>query len=156
MEKNRSTWSTLLAVVLAMVVMAGLAVTAFAVTDGGAGNNSIPVVEDVAELTAVLNGTTQPDSNINYDVDGNGIVENADLVVLQYLKGEGEPLADPGDLLDLLTQESKDDLQSLIVKGDSTRAVALQGGQSVTLTFAEALNISNKQSLQLDVLWTSE
>ena len=152
MSKNRSTWSTLLAIVLAMVVMAGLAVTAFAVTDGGAGNESIPVVDNVDELTAVLAGTKQPSADINYDVDGNGIVENADLVVLKYKKGEGEPLADAGDLLAQLTVESKGSLQSLVVKGDSTRALALNGGQSITLTFADPVSLSGKQNLRIDTL----
>ena len=146
-NSKRSIWSALLAVVLAMIVMAGLAVTSFAVTDGGAGNDSIPVVDSVDELTAVLDGTKTPDANVNYDVDGNGIVEWDDLACLNGT------LADAGDLLDLLTSESKNSLQSLIVKGDSTRALALNGGQSVTLTFAESVDISENQKLLVDTLW---
>ena len=49
MKKNRSTWSVLLSFVLAMVVMAGLAVTAFAETE-----------TDPDALEAVLNGTQKP------------------------------------------------------------------------------------------------
>lgn len=150
MGKNgKSTWSVSLSLVLAMVVMAGLAVTAFAVTDGGAGDTSATTVSDPAALEAVLNGTRAPEASVNYDVDGNGIVEWDDLAAVNGT------LADSDDLLDQLTGESKKKLQSLVVKGDSTRALALNGGQSIVLTLANPINISANEKLVLDTLRTA-
>ena len=142
MSKNRSTWSALLAVVLAMVVMAGMAVTSFAVTDGEYVGNEHPDAT-IQQLAAALESGVL-ESGINYDVDRNGIVENDDL---KYLNGE---LVDAGDLLDQLTEESKAGLQSLIVKGDSTRALAMTGTQSITLDFAAPVDLGSAEKLLID------
>ncbi len=147
MKKNRSIWASLLSIVLAMVVMAGLAVAAFAVTDGEYAGNEHPNAT-VAQLEAALE-TGVLESGINYDVDGNGIIETDDL---KYLKGE---LADAGDLLDQLAEESKAALQTKVVCGDSVRALAVTGNQSVTLTFASPVNLSKNQNLVIDALWSA-
>ena len=166
MEKNRSTWASLLSLVLAMVVMAGLAVTAFAVTDGGAGNESAPVVDSVDELTAVLNGTQLPTDGVNYDVDGNGIVEWDDLTVL---KGEALPDLLPNGGNDWLSaiDEGMEDyaaFQTAIVRGDSTKAIyltpateafsGLQGYAMLSYS-AAPIDFTEMSSLTFDTLWVN-
>lgn len=166
MEKNRSTWASLLSLVLAMVVMAGLAVTAFAVTDGGAGNESAPVVDSVDELTAVLNGTQLPTDGVNYDVDGNGIVEWDDLTVL---KGEALPDLLPNGGNDWLSaiDEGMEDyaaFQTAIVRGDSTKAIyltpateAISGlqGYAMLSYSAAPIDFTEMSSLTFDTLWVN-
>ena len=163
MEKNRSTWASLLSLVLAMVVMAGLAVTAFAVTDGGAGNESAPVVDSVDELTAVLNGTQLPTDGVNYDVDGNGIVEWDDLTVL---KGEALPDLLPNGKTDMISLPldpavTPDDelaaLQRLYVRGDSTVAIKYDSAnRNELLDWLDPVDFSGSAALTFDMFWPNE
>ena len=147
MSKNRSAWSVLLAVVLAMVVMAGLAVTAFAET-----------VTDPAELEKVLDGTQAPAEGVNYDADGNGIVEWDDLA---YLNGtQVDLLPDGGE--DLLSLPLDPDytlnavFQHLIVKGDSTTALHHNSASRVELAYPEdaTLDLSGYACLKFDLFCT--
>ena len=160
MSKNRSAWSVLLAVVLAMVVMAGLAVTAFAET-----------VTDPAELEKVLNGTQAPAEGVNYDADGNGIVEWDDLA---YLNGTQVDLLPDGVTNDWLGAFYVDAdmglpaeyyvalFKSSIARGDSTKALHLNASTEevsglpgyALLVYAEPLDLSGKGAICLDTLFT--
>ena len=150
MKKNRSTWSVLLSFVLAMVVMAGLAVTAFAETE-----------TDPDALEAVLNGTQKPTDGVNYDVDGNGIIEWDDLAAL---KGEQVDLLPNGetDLISLPLDpdyaEDADALQSLYVRGDSTIAIKYaKSDRNETLDWADPyVDFSNSAALVFDLFWPEE
>ena len=163
MKKNQSTWPVLLSFVLALVVMAGLAVTSFAVTDGGAGNESAPVVDSVDELTAVLNGTQDPETGVNYDVDGNGIVEWDDLAVL---KGETLPDLLPNGKIDMISLPldpavTLDDelaaLQRLYVRGDSTVAIKYDSAnRNELLDWLDPVDFSGSAALTFDMFWPNE
>lgn len=113
----------------------------------------------IDELEAVLRGESEINPEIgpeSYDIDKNGIVENDDLVVLKYLQGEGEPLADllpSGEEEDMLSTLELSVLQTALVRGDSTRALILNNEvQSVTFTFSEAMDLSQRVYLWVDTL----
>lgn len=150
MKKNRSTWSTLLAVVLAMVVMAGLAVTSLAVTDGEYAGNEHPNAT-VEQLTAALESSTvDPNINVNYDIDGNGIVEWDDLAVL---KGEALPDLLPNGEEDMLIPvDGVSAMQSLVVRGDSAYALALSADTDY-IELDVMGDFSNYAGLTVDTLW---
>lgn len=161
MEKNRSAWSAILTVVLAMVVMAGLAVTAFAVTDGSYAGNGNPNAT-VEQLEAALE-SGMLEAGINYDIDGNGIIERDDLTVLKgeelpdlLPNGEKDMISLPLD--DFYTEDAElNALQSLYVRGDSTAAIKFDtNGRIELLDWAEPQDFSSSAFLIFDAFWPGE
>ena len=152
MKKNRSVWSVLLSVMLAMVVMAGLAVISFAETE-----------TDLAALEAVLNGTQKPAEGVDYDVDGNGIVEWADLDALNgtledlLANGKTDMISLPLDV-EYTEPEELLALQSLFVRGDSAVAIKYdRADQNQLLDWAEPyLDFSSSSALTFDTFWPGE
>ena len=142
MRKTRSTWASLLSIVLAMVVMAGLAITSFATADG-----RLPTEK---ELTDLLEGTENAIDGVDYDVDSNGIVEWDDLACL---RGEQKDLMPNGDadIFSLLKEESKAHMQSAIVLGDSTKAAST----NAVLEFKDAFDLTGYANLKFSIFWRS-
>jgi len=153
MSKNRSTWAALLSIVLAMVVMAGMAVTSFAETESLTPSGTL--VEDPAALEAVLNGGELAEG-VNYDADGNGIVEWADL---DALNGTQVDLLPDGteDMLSLPLYEEytilpgTTALQQMIVRGDSTTALRYDSNQGVELTLVDPVDFSGHVYFKFDM-----
>lgn len=172
MSKTRSTWSVLLAVVLAMVVMAGMAITSFAETDVNEASSGT-LVTDREELVDVLNGDVDPDPSVNYDVDGNGIVEMADL---DAFDGTQEDLL-PNGGKDAFSESNPDSTatktSAAIVRGDSSVSIVLDSTEDTwTAGYAwiewgrydeetgdpipsSLLDVSGWKELTFDTLWTN-
>ena len=156
MSKNRSAWSTLLAVVLAMVVMAGLAVTSFAETD-----SELTLVTDRENLVAVLNGEAAPTKGVNYDVDGNGIVEMDDLNAFDGTQEDLLPNGQNDWLADADTSMAV--FGTAIVRGDSTKAMELTAKTTAVnymtnygmFTYTTPQDLSAWKELTFDTFWTN-
>ena len=155
--------SLALSLLLTVAVLFSLSLPVWADTEvpGDLNGDTLVNSEDITILEAVLNGSQNAAGGVNYDISGNKMVDSKDLIVLKHLVDPSQPaLADKlsdgetDDVLCLVTSVEGGALQSAVVRGDSTKALELNGS-TLTVRFNEVQNWSNVSALTMDTLWLS-
>ena len=151
MKSNWKLLSLLLAFVLTVTVLVCLPVT----VQAAQGAATQPTVED---LEAVLVGTQAPAAGVNYDVNGDNIIDKLDLAALKGESVDKLPDSDTDDLLKdtSLAEGSGGALQSSVARGESTIALELDAdapGYQAKVLFKSAKDWRNLAELEMDTLW---
>ena len=155
--------SLALSLLLTVAVLFSLSLPVWADTEvpGDLNGDTLVNSEDITILEAVLNGSQNAAAGVNYDISGNKMVDSKDLIVLKHLVDPSQPAlvdklsgGETDDILCLVTSVEGGALQSAVVRGDSTKALELNGS-TLTVRFNEVQNWSNVSALTMDTLWLS-
>lgn len=123
--------------------------------------------DDVDLLSAVLEGTQSVNESEKekYDVSGNKILDSEDLIVLKHMLNPDNPALEDKledgmteDFLSLVASAEGGTLQGAVVRGESNRALVVDGtpsasGATALVTFNAAQDWSAAEFLQTDALW---
>lgn len=161
---SAKTLSLAISLLLAISVLFSLSLPVWAETEtvpGDLNGDTLVNAEDIAILEAVLDGSQADAADGKYDISGNKMVDSKDLIVLKNLADPSAPaLADKladgitDDALTLVASVEGGVLQSAVVRGNSTKALELNGN-TLTVRFAKVQNWSSKGILEMDTLWVS-
>ena len=161
---SAKTLSLAISLLLAISVLFSLSLPVWAETEtvpGDLNGDTLVNAEDIAILEAVLDGSQADAADGKYDISGNKMVDSKDLIVLKNLADPSAPaLADKladgitDDALTLVASVEGGVLQSAVVRGNSTKALELNGN-ALTVYFAKVQNWSAKGILEMDTLWVS-
>ena len=161
---SAKTLSLAISLLLAISVLFSLSLPVWAETEtvpGDLNGDTLVNAEDIAILEAVLDGSQADAADGKYDISGNKMVDSKDLIVLKNLADPSAPaLADKladgitDDTLTLVASVEGGVLQSAVVRGNSTKALELNGN-TLTVRFAKVQNWSSKGILEMDTLWVS-
>lgn len=161
---SAKTLSLAISLLLAISVLFSLSLPVWAETEtvpGDLNGDTLVNAEDIAILEAVLDGSQADAADGKYDISGNKMVDSKDLIVLKNLADPSAPaLADKladgitDDALTLVASVEGGVLQSAVVRGNSTKALELNGN-TLTVRFAKVQNWSSKGILKMDTLWVS-